>query len=134
MTGTLLNDRILRRFVVVMVIALFLYAMILGIIYLASGDTERAMVPVPVLLLVFALAFIFTSMFFVDRGAVYPWSLIGGGVAALGVTFIFTAVFGGIQYIIDGKFAGLDWNISVYILALCIIVSVVMTTYIGERP
>lgn len=118
---------------VVMVVALFLYAMVLGIIYLASGKGERVMVPVPVLLLVFALALIFTSMFFVERGAVYPWSIVGGGITALGVTFIFTAVYGGIQYMKGNGFAELGWDTSMYILAACIIVSVVITTYIGER-
>jgi len=118
---------------VVIVVALFLYAMILGLIYLASGETEKVVVPAPVLALVFALGLIFTSMFFVERGAVYPWSLIGGGITAIGVTFIFTAVYGGIQYVNGNGFVELGWTVSMYILAACIIVSVVMTTYIDER-
>ncbi|RLG23516.1 hypothetical protein DRN76_05260 [Methanosarcinales archaeon] len=118
----------------VMLIAFVLYAVILGIIYMASDTPQKVMLPAPIVVLVFALAFIFTSIFFSNhRNVVYPWSLVGGGIVALGVTFIVTAIYGGIQYINGNGFAGLGWEVPLYLLAGCIISSVVLVTYLNQR-
>jgi hypothetical protein len=116
-----------------MVVALVLYAVVLGVVYMISDDPQKVMMPAPLVVLVFALALIFTSMFFVERGAVYPWSLVGGGIASLAVTFIVTAIYGGMQYMTGNGFAGLGWDVSVYLLAGCVISSVVLITYVEQK-
>jgi hypothetical protein len=116
-----------------MIVALILYGVILGVIYMLSDDPEKVMLPTPIVVLAFALSLIFTTMFFVERGAVYPWSLLGGGIAALAITFIVTAIYGGLQYIMGRGFAGLGWEISLYLLAACVITSVILITYTEQK-
>lgn len=133
MTIRFLNEPFVRRFATVMTVAFIMYAVVLGVIYMVSDDPQKMMMPAPLVVLVFAIALIFTSMFFVERGAVYPWSLVGGSIASLAITFIVTAIYGGVQYVLGNGFAGLGWDLLVYILAGCIISSVALITYIEQK-
>ena len=134
MTIKSLDNQFVRGFALVMLMAFVLYAVILGIIYMASDTPQKVMLPAPIVVLVFALAFVFTSIFFSNhRSVIYPWSLLGGGIVALAVTFIVTAVYGGIQYMNGNGFAGLGWEVSLYLLAGCIVSSVVSVTYLDQN-
>jgi hypothetical protein len=79
-----------------------------------------------VILLMFAIGFVLSSVFYEKRGALYPWLLVGGAVTSLGVVFIITALIGGIRYVLEKGFTGLGTDTVLYSLSICIILSMIL--------
>ncbi len=79
------------------------------------------------ILFIFAIGFVIFSVFFEkERGAIYPWSLMGGAIASAIFTFIVTAAIGGIRYISEKGFTVLGIDTWFYSLSICIILSMIL--------
>ena len=79
------------------------------------------------ILFIFSLGFVIFSVYFEkERGAIYPWSLMGGAIVSAIVSFILTAAIGGFRYISDNGFKDLTTDIWFYALSICIILSMIL--------
>ncbi|MDF1556773.1 MAG: heat-shock protein [ANME-2 cluster archaeon] len=105
-------------------------AVALGIIYLF--DTGLPL-PSAVLFLIFALGFILGSVFFERRGAEHPWSLIGGAIASLGITFVVMSIVGGILFIANGGLNTIPMDTVLYSLSACMIVSMITLNFASYK-
>ncbi|MCG7849284.1 MAG: heat-shock protein [ANME-2 cluster archaeon] len=110
--------------------SLTMIAVALGIIYLF--DTGLPL-PAPVILLVFAIGFILGSVFFERRGAEHPWSLVGGALASMGMTFLVISIVGGILFIANGSLSAIPVNTVLYSLSACMIVSMVTLNFASYK-
>lgn len=98
-----------------------------GIGYIFTDGSVRFPVQPYYILFIFSLGFvIFTVFFEKERGAMYPWSLMGGAIASGIVSFILTAAVGGFRYISDNGFKDLTTDIWFYALSISIILSMVL--------
>ncbi len=96
-----------------------------GITYILEINTYP--VPVHYIFFLFAIGFVVFSVYFEkDRGAIYPWSLIGGAIVSAIVTFILTAAIGGLLYISEKGFTVLGTDSWFYALSICIILSMIL--------
>lgn len=125
-----LENYFLRTLVLVVGMSLTMIAVALGIIYLF--ETGMPM-PAPLIFLIFAVLFIIGTTFFEGRGAVHPWSLIGGAVSSIAVTFIVTSIIGGILYVATGGLSAIPVETVVYSLAACMIVSMVTLNFASYK-
>lgn len=100
-----------------------------GIFYIFEAGLP---LPTQILLFIFAIAFVVSSVFFEKRGAVYPWFLIGGGIASAGVVFITTSSIGGIKYFWLKGFSGLGVDI-IYYLSICMILSMILLSLVRYK-
>lgn len=110
--------------------SLTMIAVALGIIYLF--DTGLPL-PAPVILLIFAIGFTLGSVFFERRGAEHPWSLIGGGIASTGMTFLVISVIGGILFVAHGGLSTIPVDTVLYSLSACMIVSMVTLNFASYK-
>lgn len=78
------------------------------------------------IMFIFAVGFVITSVFFEKRGAIYPWSLVGGAIASACLVFIITAAVGGIKYIWEKGLGGLSTETVFYALSISIILSMIL--------
>jgi len=96
-----------------------------GITYIFNIDPYP--VPLHYVFFIFAIGFVIFSVFFEkERGAIYPWSLMGGAIASAIFTFIVTAAIGGIRYISEKGFTVLGTDTWFYSLSICIILSMIL--------
>ena len=96
-----------------------------GITYIFNIDPYP--VPLHYVLFIFAIGFVIFSVFFEkERGAIYPWSLMGGAIASAIFTFIVTAAIGGIRYIMKEGFTVLGTDKWLYSLSISIILSMIL--------
>ena len=96
-----------------------------GITYIFNIDSYP--VPLHYVLFIFAIGFVIFSVFFEkERGAIYPWSLMGGAIASAIFTFIVTAAIGGIRYIMKEGFTVLGTDKWLYSLSISIILSMIL--------
>ncbi len=110
--------------------SLTMIAVALGIIYLF--DTGLPL-PAPVILLVFAIGFILGSVFFERRGAEHPWSLVGGAIASMGMTFLVISIVGGILFVATGNLSAIPVDTVLYSLSACMIVSMVTLNFASYK-
>lgn len=103
---------------------LMMISTVYGINYMRKID----MFPIPpyLILLMFAIGFVIAPIFYEKRGAIHPWSLLGGAIASACIIFIITAAVGGMRYIWEKGFRGLDTDTLVYSLSICIILSMIL--------
>jgi hypothetical protein len=120
----------LQTLATVLGMSLTMIAVALGIIYLF--DTGLPL-PAPVILLVFAIGFILGSVFFERRGAEHPWSLVGGALASMGMTFLVISIVGGILFIANGSLSAIPVNTVLYSLSACMIVSMVTLNFASYK-
>lgn len=97
-----------------------------GITYIFEGGSVKFPLEPYYILLIFSVGFVLFSVFFEKRGAIYPWSLVGGGIASASVALIITATIGGILYIWEKGFTGLGTDTVIYAISICIILSMVL--------
>lgn len=97
-------------------------AVALGIIYLFEIGLP---LPAPLIFLIFATVFTLGTTFFERRGAEHPWSLIGGAVASVAITFIVISISGGILYVAMGGLSSIPMDTVLYSLSACMIVSMI---------
>ena len=107
--------------------SLTMIAVALGIIYLF--DTGLPL-PAPVILLVFAIGFI---LFFERRGAEHPWSLVGGAIASMGMTFLVISIVGGILFVATGNLSTIHTDTVLYSLSACLIVSMITLNFASYK-
>ena len=105
-------------------LAIFMIGVAMGIMRLAS--TGSPSVPLPAILLIFAVIFIAGSVYFENRGADYLGSMIGGAVASFVATFSATAFFTGIKYAMEGGISVLGWEQIISALAVCMVASMLI--------
>ena len=95
-----------------------------GITYIIAEGVSP--IPPYLILFIFAIGFVLASVFFEKRGAMYPWSLVGGAIASAILAFIITASVGGIKYIWETGLGGLSTDTAFYALSISIILSMVL--------
>ncbi len=95
-----------------------------GISYIVEIDSYP--LPPYYILFIFAIGFVIASVFFEKRGAVYPWSLVGGAIASACIAFIITASIGGIRYVWGKGLGGLSTDTVFYALSISIILSMIL--------
>lgn len=92
------------------VMAVFMIGVALGIMFMMSNSISP--MPLPLILLIFAVVFITGSVFFENRGADQVGSLVGGFIASVALTFAsvsFSVVSG---LLLRAGFRPLDGNRS----------------------
>jgi len=96
--------------------------------YGISYITEINPYPIPpyLILFIFAIGFVLASVFFEKRGAIYPWSLVGGAIASACISFIITASIGGMRYIWEKGLSSLSMETVFYALSISIILSMIL--------
>ncbi|MCK4937249.1 MAG: heat-shock protein [Methanosarcinales archaeon] len=110
--------------------SLIMIAVALGIIYLFDIGLP---LPAPVILLVFAIGFTLGSVFFERRGAEHPWSLIGGALASMGITFLVMSIVGGILFVVNDGLSTIPTDTVLYSLSACIIISMVTLNFASYK-
>ncbi len=103
-----------------------------GITYILEIDPYP--VPLHYVVLIFAIGFVLFSFFLEkERGAIYPWSLMGGAIVSAIFSFIVTAAIGGIRYISEKGFTLLGTESWFYSLSICIILSMILLNLAKHR-
>ncbi|MBU4223228.1 MAG: hypothetical protein KKA10_16670 [Euryarchaeota archaeon] len=96
-----------------------------GITYILEIDPYP--VPLHYVFFIFAIGFVVFSVYFEkERGAIYPWSLMGGAIVSAIVSFILTATIGGLIYISEKGFTVLGTESWFYALSICIVLSMIL--------
>ncbi|MCK4652779.1 MAG: hypothetical protein KAT13_06815, partial [Methanosarcinales archaeon] len=89
-------------------------------------------VPLPVLLIVFAIVFVTGSVFFEERGADRIGAMVGGSIAAATVSLVMVLICGGVLYLLEnGMQTGIDRVVSM--LAVCMVLGMVTFNYITHH-
>ncbi len=119
------RNEFLRVLSIVIVIAfLIMISMVYGINYILRIDFYP--LPPYLILFMFSIGLVITSVFFEKRGAVYPWFLVGGAIASSCLTFIITSAIGGIRYVLEKGFTSLGIDTVLYTISICTILSMIL--------
>lgn len=115
-------------FVKILVIVAGMAFIMISVAYGITYMVEIGSYPIPpyLILFLFAIGFVIASVFFEKRGAIYPWSLVGGAVASAILAFIITASVGGIKYVWEKGLGGLSTDSAFYALSISIILSMIL--------
>ena len=125
-----MDNYFLQTLATVLGMSLIMIAVALGIIYLFDIGLP---LPAPVILLVFAIGFTLGSVFFERRGAEHPWSLIGGALASMGITFLVMSIVGGILFVVNDGLSTIPTDTVLYSLSACMIVSMVTLNFASYK-
>ncbi len=125
-----MDNYFLQTLATVLGMSLIMIAVALGIIYLFDIGLP---LPAPVILLVFAIGFTLGSVFFERRGAEHPWSLIGGALASMGITFLVMSIVGGILFVVNDGLSTIPTDTVLYSLSACIIISMVTLNFASYK-
>jgi RsiW-degrading membrane proteinase PrsW (M82 family) len=111
---------------IVVLIASVMVSVAYGIQYII--DTNQIPVPLHYIVFIFAIGFVVFSVYFEkERGAIYPWSLLGGAIVSAIFSFIVMAAIGGILYIISVRsLIDIGTDSWFYALSTCIILSMIL--------
>ena len=121
------NNKFVTTLGISVVLAFGMISIVFGVIYISSG--EDLPVPLPVMLMAFAIVFVLGSVFFEDRGADRIGALVGGGIAAAIVSLIVMLVCGGVLYLLtNGMETGIDKIVSM--LAVCMVLGMAAFSYL----
>jgi hypothetical protein len=116
-------------FVKVLAIVVGMASVMVSVAYGITYILEINPYPIPrhYIFFLFAIGFVVFSVYFErDRGAIYPWSLMGGAIVSAIVSFILTAAIGGLLYISEKGFTVLGTDSWFYALSICIILSMIL--------
>ncbi len=116
-------------FVKVLAIVVGMASIMVSVAYGITYILEINPYPVPLhyIFFLFAIGFVVFSVYFErDRGAIYPWSLMGGAIVSAIVSSILTAAIGGLLYISEKGFTVLGTDSWFYALSICIILSMIL--------
>ena len=116
--------------VTVLGMSLIIISVALGIIYLIEIGLSM---PTPFVFLIFAIFFTLGTVFFEQRGAIHPWSLVGGAISSLCITFVIISIFGGIRYVASGGLSDIAMDTVLYSLSACIIVSMITLNFAAYK-
>jgi hypothetical protein len=121
------NNKFITTLGISIVLAFGMISIVFGVIYISSG--VGIPVPLPALLMAFAIVFVLGSVFFEERGADRVGALVGGGIAAAIVSLIMMLVCGGVFYLlINGRDTGIDKIVSM--LAVFMVVGMAAFSYL----
>ena len=124
------NNKFVTTLGISVVLAFGMISIVFGVIYISSG--EDLPVPLPVMLMAFAIVFVLGSVFFEDRGADRVGALVGGGIVAAIVSLITMLVCGGVLYLMtNGMNTGIDKIISM--LAVCMVLGMAAFSYLRSH-
>jgi len=124
-TIELKSNYFVKVLVIVVLIAFVMVSVAYGITYILEINPYP--VPLHYVFFLFAIGFVVFSVYFErDRGAIYPWSLMGGAIVSAIVSFILTAAIGGLLYISEKGFTVLGTDSWFYALSICIILSMIL--------
>ena len=116
-------------FVKVLAIVVGMASIMVSVAYGITYIIEINPYPVPLhyVIFIFAILFVVFSVYFEkERGAIYPWSLMGGSIVSVIVSFILTAAYGGLLYISEKGFTVLGTDSWFYAISICIILSMIL--------
>lgn len=111
--------------------AVFMIGMAMGIMQMVS--TQVSPIPMALILLIFAVIFIISSVFFERRGADQMGSLAGGGFVSVVATFALISFFGGITFALTENFLSIGWEKLVSALAVCMIASMLIVKFLSYQ-
>ncbi len=121
------NNKFIITLGISIVLALGMISVVFGVIYLSSGGDIP--VPLPALLMAFAIVFVLGSVFFEDRGADRVGALVGGSIVAAIVSLTMMLVCGGVLYLLtNGMETGIDKIVSM--LAVCMVIGMAAFSYL----
>ncbi|KAB3547646.1 MAG: heat-shock protein [ANME-2 cluster archaeon] len=121
------NNKFITTLGISIVLAFGMISVVFGVIYLSSGGDIP--VPLPALLMAFAIVFVLGSVFFEDRGADRVGALVGGSIVAAIVSLITMLVCGGVLYLLtNGMETGIDKIVSM--LAVCMVIGMAAFSYL----
>ncbi len=121
------NNKFITTLGISIVLALGMISVVFGVIYLSSGGDIP--VPLPALLMAFAIVFVLGSVFFEDRGADRVGALVGGSIVAAIVSLTMMLVCGGALYLLtNGMETGIDKIVSM--LAVCMVIGMAAFSYL----
>lgn len=124
-TIELKSNDFVKVLVIVVGMAFVMVSVAYGITYILEINPYP--VPLHYVFFLFAIGFVVFSVYFErDRGAIYPWSLMGGAIVSAIVSFILTAAIGGLLYISEKGFTVLGTDSWFYALSICIILSMIL--------
>ena len=121
------NNKFITTLGISIVLALGMISVVFGVIYLSSGGDIP--VPLPALLMAFAIVFVLGSVFFEDRGADRVGALVGGSIVAAIVSLTMMLICGGVLYLLtNGMKTGIDKIVSM--LAVCMVIGMAAFSYL----
>ncbi|WP_292469142.1 heat-shock protein [Methanolobus sp.] len=119
-----------QALVVSTTMAVFMVGVAFGLMNMVTSGLD---VPMPAMLLIFAVIFIAGSVYFESRGADYMGSLAGGAIVSLVATFSTTAFFSGVKYAVEGGISVLGWEQVISALAVCMIASMFLIRVLQHK-
>ncbi len=125
--GTKGYSNFLEALIVSTTMALLMLGLAFGLIYM---DKKGTPIPDQYLLLIFAITFIIGSVFFEKQKFNRITSLIYGGLFSASVTFVITAIVGGLIYITKTRDLPAT-SVMISALAVCMIISMVITNVLS---
>ena len=121
------NNKFITTLGISIVLAFGMISVVFGVIYLSLG--MGIPVPLPALLMAFAIIFVLGSVFFEDRGADRVGALVGGSIVAAIVSLTMMLVCGGVLYLLtNGMETGIDKIVSM--LAVCMVIGMAAFSYL----
>ncbi|TAN38112.1 MAG: hypothetical protein EPN24_05960 [Candidatus Methanoperedens sp.] len=125
-TIELRSNDFIKVLAIVVLIASVMVSVAYGIQYII--DTNQIPIPLHYIVFIFAIGFVVFSVYFEkERGAIYPWSLLGGAIVSAIFSFIVMAAIGGILYIISVRsLIDIGTESWFYALSICIILSMIL--------
>ncbi len=118
------SNEFVKILAIVVGMAFIMISVAYGITYILAEGVSP--LPPYLIVFIFAIGFVLASVFFEKRGALYPWSLVGGAIASAILAFIITASFGGLIYIWEKGLGGLSTDSAFYGVSISIILSMVL--------
>jgi len=109
----------------------FLVDMGLGLFEIFS--TKASPLPPALVLLIFAIMFIAGMVFYERHGMDPIGSLVGGGIAGFGLSFVLVSLVGGVQFALGGGISSLGWEQVTSAVAASMVASVVMLKILSYK-
>jgi len=122
-----------KKLGLVMGISITMLLFCLGVVQIHNSGNPMP-VPVPVIVLIFAMMFILGTIFCDHRGGTFPWTLLGGSIIAVISTVQYVCIFSGMVFIVTGNVFAVPWDVFVYLLSACMVLSVILLNIIPHLP
>ncbi len=121
---SLFENPFVKTLSIAVLMGIFLVDMGLGLFEIFSSKSSP--LPSAFVFMIFAVMFIGGMVFYEKQGLDTMSSLIGGTLAAFGLSFVFVSLVGGVQFALGGGISVLGWEQVISAVAACMIAGVVM--------
>lgn len=128
---SLFENPFVRTLSIAVLMGIFLVDMGLGLFDIFS--TKSSPLPPAFVLMIFAVMFIGGMVFYERQGLSTLSSIIGGALAGFGLSFVFVALVGGVQFALDGGISVLGWEQVISAVAACMIAGVIMLKILSYK-